>query len=113
VALYCGVDDGLAAFAGQRILSGQEYHAHGQILIPCQPCLEVSAQELVGDLGQDTGAVARASVGIHGAAVGQVDAGLYRKIEDARATLAGDVGNEPDSTGVMFVNRVVEQAAAA
>ena len=71
----------------------------------------LGAQQRVGDLDQDAGAVAGVRLGAGGAAVVQVvqrGEALRRRCR-ATAAAAG-VGHEGDAAGVLVVRRVVEAA---
>ena len=65
-------------------------------------------QELVGHLEQDAGAVARVGLGPGGAAVGEVGEGAQPGHHQFVRPYAPHVGDERDTTGVMFEARVVK-----
>ena len=65
-------------------------------------------EELVRDLNQDSGAVARFRIAAAGAAMRQVDEDLQSLDDDVVRLLALDVDHETDATSIVFVSRVVE-----
>ena len=66
------------------------------------------AQEHVGQLDQDAGAVALQRIGAGRAAMGEVAEDRERLRDDRMRLLALDVGDEPEAAGVVLVGGVVE-----
>ena len=60
-------------------------------------------QELMRQLHQNAGAVARCRVATAGTAMGEVDQNLERFFDDAVGFLAFQITDEADPTGVVFV----------
>ena len=106
--------DLLLAGHPRRRLLGQEHHADAvladgrerQALPPAG-----AAQEGVGQLDQDPGAVALQRVGAGGAAVGEVFENEQRLGDDRVRLLALDVGDEAQAARVVLVRRVVQTLA--
>jgi len=69
------------------------------------------AQELVGRLDQDAGAVAGVRFASTGAAVLQVDQDLEAAGDHGVGFAPGDVHDEPDAACVVLERRIVETAA--
>jgi hypothetical protein len=61
----------------------------------------------VGNLDEDAGAVAGFRIAAAGSAVGQVDKDFDALVDDVVRLPAFDVGDEPDSAGIVFVPGVV------
>jgi hypothetical protein len=91
-----------------RVVVGQEGDADG--VTACRGKLEAGpgAQEGVGDLGEDAGAVAGVGLRAGGAAVLQVAQDGQCLLDDAVLGLAGERRDETHAAGVVFVARVVE-----
>ena len=68
----------------------------------------LGAQQRVGDLGQDAGAVTGVRLGAGGAAVVEVVQRREALGDDAAGAAAAGVGHEGDAAGVLVVRRVVE-----
>ncbi len=66
------------------------------------------AEEIVGDLHEDPGAVARAQVAAAAAAVVQSHADLQRALHDVMRLAALDIDHKADAAGIPLVIRVVE-----
>ena len=66
------------------------------------------AQERIGNLDQDAGAVADQRIGAHRAAMVEIDQELQALADDLVGLCALDVGDKADAAGVMLVARVVE-----
>src|ERR1700676_3602745 len=62
----------------------------------------------MGNLNQDAGAIAGLRVATTGTAMSQVDQDLDTLQHDVMRLLALDIGDEPDTTPIMFVLRAVE-----
>ena len=93
------------------VVAGQERRAHG--VRARRRELEAGlagdgAEERVGDLHQDAGAVTGVRLGARGAAVLQVAQGGEGLHQDLVAGLTGQGGDEGHATGVVLVARVVE-----
>ncbi len=69
------------------------------------------AEEAIGNLEQEAGAVARLGVGADRAAMGQILENLQTLQHDLVALLILDVGDEADAAGVVFVGGVVQTLA--
>ncbi len=106
----CALDLLLARQAARRLL-GQKHHSHavlarhrkGHTLLR-----HFLAEEGIRDLQQDAGTVAGQRIGAGGAAVGEVLEDPQTLLDDTVALLPLDVGDEPDTTGVVLVGRVVQ-----
>ena len=66
------------------------------------------AEEAVGDLDEDAGAVAGVDLGARGAPVVEVAERVERVVDDLAALLALDVGDERHAARVVLEARVVE-----
>ncbi len=66
------------------------------------------AEEVVWDLHQDAGAVARERVGARRAAMGEVDEDLEAVLDDLVAHAPLQVGDEAHAAGIMLVLGIVE-----
>ncbi len=90
---------------------GQEAHGHGVLahrrqidLLGLGPV----AQQAVGDLNQNPGAVAHQGVRAHGAAMVQIDQDLQTAGHDLMGFATLDIGHEPHAARIVFVARVVQ-----
>jgi len=70
--------------------------------------MRLAFEERVRDLHQDAGAVAGARIASAGAAMGEVVEDLQRFEDDIVRALAGDVDDEADAAGIVFVRRIVQ-----
>ena len=103
------LDDALALQAA-LLLHGQERHAHAILAGGRQSEAQADAlarKELVRDLDENAGAVAGFRIAAAGAAVGQVDEDFDALDDDVVRLPSFDMGDEPDSAGIMFVPGVV------
>ena len=66
------------------------------------------AQEAIGHLDEDAGAVPRRRFAAARAAVQQVDEDAQPLLDDRVRASALDVGDEPDTAGIVLVRRVVQ-----
>jgi hypothetical protein len=100
----------LASQAGSMLL-GQEDEADAVLASRRQGHAllgHLFAIQLVGDLDQQTGAIAHQRIGTDGAPVIQVLEDLEGLADDGMALLALDMGHEADAAGVMFLGRAVQ-----
>ena len=103
--------DPLAGLGDLLVVAGQERRADGVRVLAAgssKPASADLAQERVGDLHQDAGAVAGVGLGAGGAAVVEVAQGGEGLGHDVVAGLAGQGRDEGDAAGVVLVARVVE-----
>ena len=99
-----------AGVPGVRV-PGQKGHAHAVFALGRQVdavARGLPAQEGVGHLHQDAGAVAGVGVGAGRAAMPQVVQHLQRFGDDGVGLFALDVGDHADAAGVVFLLRGVE-----
>jgi hypothetical protein len=68
----------------------------------------LGAVEVIGNLDQDSRAVAHQWIGTDGATMVEVLENLQALLDDRMRSAAFDVGNETDPAGVVFKARVVE-----
>src|SRR5258708_27198073 len=68
----------------------------------------LAGQELVGNLEQDPGAVARVDLAPAGAAVLEIEQDLDGILDDIRGLTSPQVDDEADAAGVVLVTRVIE-----
>ena len=105
-------DDFLDLGLGEVVVARQEEHADGEVAVFRDDAdaerLEVGAEEVVGQLGQDPGAVARAGIGVDGPAVGQGLEGGEGVLEHPVCALAIGPGDEADTAGIVLEGRIVE-----
>ena len=87
---------------------GQEDHAHRVLAGGGQLEVELGAQEGVGDLHQDAGAVAGPGIGPYRAAMGQAHQDLQALLDDAPAFEILDVADETDTARIVLIGRIVE-----
>ncbi len=73
--------------------------------------LDLGAEEVVGDLGEDAGAVAGLGVGVDRAAVGQGADAAQGGAQDLLGTFPVDAGDEADAAGVVLLGGVIESLA--
>ena len=104
-------------FAGEarRRFLGQEHHADAVLARRRQAHAlrgHLLAEERVGNLDQDAGAVAGERIGADRAAMGEVAQDLQTLLDDRVAFLALDVRDEADAAGVVLVGGVVETLRA-
>ncbi len=93
------------------VVEGEERRAHGVAAGSRQLDTllgEHRAQEGVGHLGEDAGAVARVGLGARGAAVLEVDECGDGLADDVVRGLPGQLRHEGDAAGVLLLGRVVE-----
>ena len=103
-------DDAFGAEARLRF-HGQEGHADAVLAGGRQGEAEFGAlagEELVGDLDEDSGAVAGFGIATAGSSVGQVDEDLDALDDDVVISNPLDVRNEANSAGIVLIARVVE-----
>ncbi len=107
-----GLDDFLGVGLGVFIGAGQENHADTQVLIAKKRLLfggQIFLKKLNGELSQDTGAVTSHGIGINGTTMSQGFEGRERPVENVVRTFAGQLGNKPDATGIVFLFRGIER----
>jgi len=68
----------------------------------------LAREELVGDLDQDAGAVARLGIAAAGPAVGQVDQDMDALDDNVVRLLALDAGDKADAASITLMTRIVE-----
>ena len=68
----------------------------------------LTRKKLVGDLDQQSGAVARLRITAAGPAVRQVDQNLNSLLDNLVTLLATNAGDKPDATRVVFMRRIVK-----
>ncbi len=90
------------------LVLGQEGRAHGIRAGGGEREVRDAAEELVGHLGEDAGAVAHERVGAGGAAVLQVGEGQQGLVDDVVTGGAAQGGHHGDPAGVVLVVRAVE-----
>ena len=66
------------------------------------------AQQRIGNLDQDAGAVAHQRVGAHRAAMVEIDQKLQALADDAVGFLAFDIGDKAHAAGIMLMPGIVE-----
>ena len=89
----------------------QEAHGHGILAGRRQRdagLLGPFAEQRIGNLDQDAGAVAHQRIGAHRAAMIQIDEKLQALADDLMGLGALDVGDKADAARVMLVARVVK-----
>jgi hypothetical protein len=107
-------DEFLEMRAGEvprRLVLGEE--AHGDRIVARlrqRQALAIGplAEQGVGHLDEDAGAVAEQRIGTHGAAVIEVFENFQRLGNDRMAFGALDVGDEAHAASVVFITRIVE-----
>ena len=109
---YCDDYVGKQLARRARVLfDRQESHAHavfsGGRQGEAQPGA-LALEEFVGHLDQDAGPVAGFRVAAAGPAVGEIDQDLNALDDNVVGLMALDVGDEPDTTGVVLEARIVE-----
>ena len=103
--------DGPGAPPGERLVHGKEEHPRGVLAArrEVEPVPRAHlAEENVGDLEEEAGAVAGGLVAPQGAAVLQVDQDPDPLLDDGVQGDAVDPGDEPDAAAVVVVLRVVQ-----
>ena len=102
-----GFDRRLGLLGGDGV-GGQERQPDGVGARRRQLGIDHGAEEPVGHLDEDPGAVAGVGFGPGGAAVGEVGQGLEAGADQLMAARTLDVGHEGDAARVVFESRVVE-----
>jgi hypothetical protein len=92
---------------GAVLVERQERHARGVLADRGQVEVHDGAQEGVGHLRQDAGAVTGTRVGADRAAVLEVAQRLERELDDVVAGLAAERGDHRQAAGVLLERRVV------
>ena len=87
----------------------QEQHADGEDALVgfVAGAGDMAAEEVLGDLDVDAGAVAGLAVGVDGAAVPDGLQGVDTGLDDGASRLAVDRGDKADAAGVVLVRRIV------
>ena len=94
-----------------RRLHRQKHHAHAVFARRRQREAQLGAlarKELVRNLNQDSGAVARFRIASARAAMSQVDEDLQSLDDDVMRLLALNIDHEADATGIVLVSWIVE-----
>ena len=101
----------LLAGAALDFVRGQEQHGDA-VTAPLRQLHTLPGklipQEAVGDLGEDTGAVAGVDLAAAGAAVVEIAQHLERLLHDAVGRGPLDVGDKPDAAAIAFVLGMIE-----
>ncbi len=104
------LDNGLAAMPFLSLL-WQEGHADAKFTAVGQVDIDSGrafpAEELVGDLDKDAGAVTGAGICAGGAAMPEVYQDLYPLIDDLVRAFAADTCDQTDAAGVMLLRGVI------
>ena len=100
-------------FAGQALvaLHGEKHHAHAILARVGKGDADAGAlagEELVRDLDEQAGAIARFRIAAAGATVQQVQQDLNALEDDVVGLLALDVDHKPDPAGVALERRIVQ-----
>ena len=83
------------------VLAGEEDHGEGGVSLAREDLAlgrEVATDEVVGNLGEEAGAVAGDGIGVDGAAVGEVAQALEGTLNEGMRLLSTEVGDEADAT---------------
>ena len=101
---HLALDDGARALLGPEVEARQEHHADADRRVPrfVPGVAHLGGEEVPGQADQNAGAVAGASVGVHGAAVEDGLERLQGQFDDLAAGLAVNGGDEADAAGVML-----------
>ena len=111
-----GLDGVFDEFAGVGlgvvVVAGDEDHADAEVGVAEEGFAlggEVVLKELDGELGEQAGAVAGDGIGVDGAAVGERLEGRDRAVENVIRSFSGQLRNEPDATGIVFLFSGIER----
>jgi hypothetical protein len=93
----------------------QEDHSNTEIPVVVQVVsefLNLRLEQLVGDLGDHSGAVACFGVCVHGSPMGEGAQGLESILQDLVGAFAAHMGDEADAAGVMLLGGGIQGAKA-
>lgn len=108
---HCFVHNPLAIAALIFVAARQENKPNRQVRVVDQlaaQLLHFATKERVGQLRQDTRAIASPGIRIQRAAVGKIAECLYGIFQDAMLPLAIGIGHEANAASVVFEFRIVE-----